>query len=398
MPSRDTDKNHIKQITVYGAGNAGISEAARIKLQFPQIRLVLYNWPGDEKSRETFALLQRHQVIHLSGIYEGKVKPDVITSRVDVAVKGSQVIIITTTANAHESVAVQLAPYLTDEQTILIFAGGIDSKFVMAKKITEEGCTADVTFADADTFIYAAKIVELSSRRIEVLIKAKKRKLYLSALPSERIRHVLRILGDSVYPDQFIGCDDPLQAGINDGPGLHIVGIIMQRQRIEAHESFNFYLGLDEDMTGMIEELDRERIAVAQAMGIRNCPTTRDFLHTAYDISLTDRGRKRSLFEMVHDEHTPYYNPEGGPIRSPAPTTMNHRYLYEEVMTRVVPLYYMGKALGIDTPLHRRIIKEAGNILNRDYFKEGRNLDELGLSPQDIVHWQKAKKRFAHSF
>jgi len=390
--------NHIKQITVFGAGNAGITEATRIKLQFPEIRVILYNRTSDEKSCKKLALLQCHRVFHLSGIYQGKIKPDVVTSRVDKAVKGSQVIIITTTANAHGVIAAQMAPYFYDGQIILIFAGGIDSKFLMAKKIGKEGCTADVTFADADTFIYATKIMHLSPRKIEVLIKARKQKLYLSVLPSERMPHVLNLLTNSIYPDQFIGCYDPLQAGINDGPGLHIIGIIMQRKKIEAKEDFNFYLGLTEEMTKMIEEVDRERIAVAHAMGIRNCPTTRDFLHTAYNIPLTDGGGERSLFDMVHDKGTPYYNPPEGPIRSPAPKKMSHRYLYEEVMTRVVPLYHMAKVLGIETPLHKKIIEEAGKILNRDYFKEGRNLDDLGLSPQDILNWQTARKRFERSF
>jgi opine dehydrogenase len=388
------NNNHIKQIAVFGAGNAGIAEASRIKLQFPEIRVILYNRISNEKSRTKVALLQHHKVFHLSGIYQGETKPDVVTSRIDEAVKGSRIIIVTTTANAHGFIASQMAPYLSDGQIMLIFAGGIDSKFLMAKKIKQEGCTADLTFADADTFIYAAKIRELSQDKVEIWVKAKKEKLYLSVLPSERMLHVLHLLSNSIYPDQFIGCYDPLQAGINDGPGLHIIGIIMQRRRIEAHEDFNFYLGLTEEMTEMIEELDKERIAVAHAMGITDCPTTRDFLHTAYNIPLTDAGRKRTLFDMVHDKGTPYYNPPGGPIRSPAPTNMNHRYLYEEVMTRVAPLYYMAKVLGIDTPLYKKLIEEAGKILNRDYFKEGRNLDDLGLSPQDILNWQIAKKRF----
>ena len=60
----------------------------------------------------------------------------------------------------------------------------------------------------------------------------------------------------------------------------------------------------------------------------------------------------------------------------------------------MVPLYHMAKVLGIDTPLYKKLIEEASKIVNRDYFKEGRNLDDMGLSPQDILNWQIAKKRF----
>jgi hypothetical protein len=54
----------------------------------------------------------------------------------------------------------------------------------------------------------------------------------------------------------------------------------------------------------------------------------------------------------------------------------------------------MAKVLGIETLLYEKLIEEAGKILNHDYFKEGRNLDDLGLSPDDILNWQIAKKRF----
>ena len=388
----------IRQVGIYGAGNAGIAEATRIKLQFPQIKVILYNRTTNEKSRRKVESLKANKVFHISGVYEGMAKPDLITIEPEKIISGSDLIIVTTTANAHGFIAQQMAPYLSDGQLILIFAGGIDSKFVMARELKEAGSTADVTFADADTFIHATKIVELSPSRVEVLIKASKNKLYLSALPSARLEEVLERLHETVYPDQFIGRADPLQTGIGDGPGLHIVGIIMQRERIENQEDFNFYLGLNTEMTEAIEELDRERILVAKALGIEECPTSRQFLNTAYDIPLTMDNRERTLYEMLQDQGTPYYNKPGEPIRSPAPKKMSHRYLYEEVMTRVVPLYYLAKALGVDTPLHKKIIEQASQILGRDYFQEGRNLAKLGLTEEDVRNWRRAKMRFENSF
>ncbi|MFQ5574455.1 MAG: NAD/NADP octopine/nopaline dehydrogenase family protein [Terriglobia bacterium] len=388
----------LKQIGVFGAGNAGVAEATRIKLQFPDVRVVLYNRDTDEKSRNKVKLLRQNEVFHLSGVYNGVAKPDVITFDVEKVVAGSDLIVVTTTANAHGFIASQMVPYLHSGQVILVFAGGIDSKFVMAKKLRQAGCRADVTFADADTFIYATKVIELSPSRVEVLIKAKKSKLYLSVLPYGRLYPVVKNLHGAIYPDQFIACSDPLQSGIGDAPGLHIIGMLGQRALIEAGKEFNFYLGLDAEMTERIEELDRERIMVASTMGIEDSPTTRQFLNTSYGIALTSNGRDRSLFEMVHDEATPYYNKPGDAIRSVAPTKMSHRYLYEEIMTRVVPLYYFGKALSLRTPLHERIIREAGEILGRDYFREGRGLKKLGLSENDVRHWQARKKRFEDAF
>src|SRR3989304_5404894 len=181
----------IRQVGIYGAGNAGIAEATRIKLQFPQIKVVLYNRTTNEKSRRKVEALKANKVFHISGVYEGMAKPDLITIEPEKIISGSDLIIVTTTANAHGFIAQQMAPYLSDGQIILIFAGGIDSKFVMARQLKEAGSTADVTFADADTFIHATKIVELSPSRGEGLIKASKNKLYLSALPSARLEEVL---------------------------------------------------------------------------------------------------------------------------------------------------------------------------------------------------------------
>src|SRR3989337_1910749 len=133
----------IRQVGIYGAGNAGIAEATRIKLQFPQIKVVLYNRTTNEKSRRKVEALKANKVFHISGVYEGMAKPDLITIEPEKIISGSDLIIVTTTANAHGFIAQQMAPYLSDGQLILIFAGGIDSKFVMAPPHSQNGSKHD---------------------------------------------------------------------------------------------------------------------------------------------------------------------------------------------------------------------------------------------------------------
>lgn len=389
----------MRQIGIIGAGAGGIAEACRIKLQYPYIKVILYNRATTEHSRQKLKILKEIDKIRLKEVYKTYIKPDIITSSLKQTVNKSDLIIITTTADAHPEIAEKIANYLEDGQLILLFSGGIGDKLIVGKILRDLGSSADVTLADTDTFIYACKIDKLIPKDIQIRVKAKKKKLYLATLPSNRANDVIKYLHSTIYPDQFIKIDNPLAVGIGDGPGFHVVGMVMEEGRIEKKEDFNFYLAFTEEMTKKMERMDEERKRVALAMGIKHCPTLREFLNTVYGIKMRDdKGQRRSLFGMVHSPLTPYFNLPGEKIRSLAPKTMNYRYLWEEMLTRVVPLYKFAQILGIDLPLHKELIQKASFILERNFMNEGRDPEQMGLTNEDIKNWRTSRLKFEERF
>jgi opine dehydrogenase len=63
-----------------------------------------------------------------------------------------------------------------------------------------------------------------------------------------------------------------------------------------------------------------------------------------------------------------------------APTTLDHRYLWEDVPMGLVPISDVAGAVGVKTPAIDRLIDEASGILGRDFRRTGRTLDKLGLN------------------
>ncbi|PKF49147.1 NAD/NADP octopine/nopaline dehydrogenase family protein [Enterovibrio nigricans] len=120
--------------------------------------------------------------------------------------------------------------------------------------------------------------------------------------------------------------------------------------------------------------LDAERVAVAKAMGL---PTqnVNEWLNTVYDVPIDD------LHIML--KNTPSYN-----YSAPAPKTLCHRYLTEEVPTRHVPQLEMARILNVPQPLTREICDKACNLTGMNLFNKARTIKKMGLTEADIKNYK----------
>ena len=115
----------------------------------------------------------------------------------------------------------------------------------------------------------------------------------------------------------------------------------------------------------MLEALDRERVAVASAIGIR-AQTAIEWLKKAYDADGVD------LYEAIQNQ--------GGYYGIGAPKTLAHRYIFEDVPMSLVPLAALGQRYGVSVRGMESIIRLACIIHRRDYWRYGRTLVKLGLA------------------
>jgi opine dehydrogenase len=115
--------------------------------------------------------------------------------------------------------------------------------------------------------------------------------------------------------------------------------------------------------------MDAERVAVAAALGIR-ATTARDWLYLAYD------AVGKNLYESMQS------NPGYRDIM--APTTLNIRYITEDVPMSLVPIASIGDMFGIPVPTIKSIIHLASIIHNVDYWKEGRTVEKLGITGMSV--------------
>jgi opine dehydrogenase len=84
-----------------------------------------------------------------------------------------------------------------------------------------------------------------------------------------------------------------------------------------------------------------------------------------------------NLQEMAHTHYE----------HAPAPKSLKHRYLVQDVGCDLVGAVSFARAAGVSTPVSDAAITLAGSLTKRDFMTEGRNLKRLGLhglSPAQI--------------
>jgi len=354
--------NMTEKYTVIGAGHGGKSMAAHLALMGADVAI----W---NRTFDHISIMKKRGGIELEsteGGPHGFGKLSLITSNLEEAIAHAQVIMVVLPSSAHADIAKASAPFLRDGQIVLLHPGRTLGALEFSKLIRDNGCTADVTIAEAETFIYASRSEGPAQARIFRIKEA----VPLAALPASRNELVLNAIRHA-YP-QFIDGVDVLHTGLNNmGAIFHPALTLLNAGWIEhTHGDYQFYIdGVTPSVARVLEVLDRERVTVASSVGVR-ARTSLEWLKLAYDTNGED------LHEAIHNQPG-YYGIK-------APPTLNHRYIFEDVPMSLVPMASLGKRFGVSVMGMESIIK-IGSIIHRtDYWRRGRTVDKLGLEQWSV--------------
>ena len=347
------------RFAVLGAGHGGLAMAGHLAAM--GFRVNLWNRSADRVEH-----LRRRGAIELEGVVTGEGRLEIATTDIKEAVADVDVIMVVVPAYAHREVAAILADVVHDGQAVVLNPGRTGGALEVHNVFKEKGVTADVTLAEAQTFLYISRHIEPTSAHIFDV----KNEVPVAALPSYKTAEVLKILR-TAYP-QFVAGDNVLKTGLdNIGAIFHPGVMILNAGRIEStHGDFEYYLdGITPSVAAILEAMDRERVAVAEAFGI-HAHTTREWLYLAYN------SPGRDLYQAV--QSTPGYK------GVTAPAHLNHRYILEDVPMSLVPMASIGEMLGVQVPTIRTMIHLASTIHGRDFWKEGRTVDRLGIKGMSV--------------
>ncbi|HAV75965.1 MAG TPA: NADP transhydrogenase subunit alpha [Anaerolineae bacterium] len=351
------------KFTVIGAGHGGKTMAAHLALMGNSV--TLYN-----RTPEHVAVIKKRGGIELESEEEGGPhgfgKLAAVTSEIEDAIKNSDVIMVVLPSSAHNDIARTSAPFLRDGQIVILHPGRTCGALEFSKAIRDSGCTADVIVAEAETFIYASRSDGPAQARIFRIKEA----VPLAALPHTRTQQVLDAIAEA-YP-QFIDGVDVLHTGLNNmGAIFHPALALLNAGWIETtHGDYEFYIdGVSPSVARMLEVLDRERVTVASALGIR-ARTALEWLKLAYDTTGAD------LHEAIHNQPG-YYGIK-------APSTLNHRYIFEDVPMSLVPIASLGMRYGVSVKGMESMIRIASIIHRTDYWRRGRTVESLGLAQWSV--------------
>ena len=348
--------------TVIGAGHGGKAMAAHLALM--GVKVTLYNRTFDHIA----ALKARHGIDLESpeGGPHGFAQLFQATSNMEEALKDAQVIMVVVPSSAHGDIAKATAPYLRAGQIIILHPGRTCGAIEFRKVLDDQGCTTDVTIAEAETFIYASR----SDGPAQAHIFRVKEAVPLAALPATRTTQVLEAI-QPAYP-QFIDGGNVLKTGLNNmGAIFHPALTLVNAGWIEAtHGDYQFYIdGVTPSVARLLEVLDRERVTVASSLGLR-ARTALEWLEMAYNTSGED------LHEAIHNQPG-YYGIK-------APSTLHHRYIFEDVPMSMVPMASLGARFGVSVRGMESIIRLACIVHRTDYWRRGRTVDKLGIGDLSV--------------
>lgn len=352
------------KIALIGAGNGGQAIAGYLAMQGYDIALY-------DIVKEKIEELKRLGGIKLEGRIGGFGKLGCITTDIKEAVQGAEIIMVTTIANAHKAVAQNIAPFVVDGQVIILNPGRTCGALVFKQTLVESGCKARFYLAEAQTLVYACRIVQNGT----VNIIGVKDEVLLSALPSKDTDYVLSKI-KPLYPS-FMKTTNVLRTSLeNIGAMFHPCVLLFNAATIERNEVFWFYRDMTEQVAAFIEKFDAERLAVGKAYGI-DLLGVNEWIKFAYKDTEGD-----TLCERMRN------NPAYHDIKSPS--SIFTRQLTEDIPTGVLPIMELGRAAGVNTPLLESMIHICEALLGQDLHNNGRNLKNLGLegkTKQEIINY-----------
>ncbi|MDD4495229.1 MAG: NAD/NADP octopine/nopaline dehydrogenase family protein [Eubacteriales bacterium] len=341
------------RIAVISTGNGGQSIAGYLSGKGYEVTL----YAREQDRVDMF----KSNIIQVSGQIESTSELNLISCNMKEVIRDAFLIMVTTPSRYHSVVAKEMAPYLVNDQMIVLNPGRTFGTYEFDRVLRSNGCTANVILAETDTLAFTCRCTEVG----KPVVYSLKSNLYVAAHDPQLTNTAVNTLS------KFFPCvkaaKSTLHTGFsNIGMVFHPIPILMNITRIEAKETFLFYIdGISPLVATILERIDNERLAVASACGIQ-VPSAYEWLNNHYG------STGSTLYERIQNT-TAYKNIY-------APTDIDTRYIYEDILTGCVPVSFAGRAAGCDTYIIDSVIQWASTIYHYNFYKYGRNEDLIDFT------------------
>lgn len=297
------------------------------------------------------------------------------TAELDKAVSDAEVIFLSGPIHKQRTYAMVLASHLSDGQILVLAPGRSLGALETAWFLRIGGCTADITIVETQGLPY------WFNANNAVLNLSVAQAVAAATLPSGRT-HVLDQLAK--FLPNIKPAESVLWSGFADGsalveiPALLINGpavgsgaarIPMGGEPLPENHTFAALLGTEQ--TAVIDQLATERRSVASHFGLRNLPSTEDWINTHAGLPRGEGSRAVPSTEDASD------------------------ILRDGVIGSLVPLLSAAKLTGTEVPMTQSMVTLVSSVLGVDVAAAGRRLDTIGITTTDIDTARKAMDNIA---
>lgn len=343
-----------------GAGAGGAATAAELAGRGLEVRL----WSRSEQTIAPFRAAGR--VGFRGALGDGAAPLERATTDLAEALAGAEVAVVSMPSVGHEHLGRALAG--AGSLPPLVLNPGQTGSALRFRTLFGEAGLAPPPLAELSTLAYVARRHAPGC----VTVTGVADRVWAACLPGgEPALEAARELLPAAEP-----APDVLATALaNVNLVLHPPGAILGAAWVEATQgAFRFYAeGTTPGVARVMAALDRERLAVARALG-HELPSLAEEMAAigTADAAAAARGDLRAAIR------------EGGPNRQiPAPDSLEHRYYREDLGFGVVPFLALAEAAGVAAPVAGALLRLGSTLLGDDLAEEGLNAGRLGIAGLD---------------
>jgi opine dehydrogenase len=358
----------VRTVAILGAGHGGFAAAADLTHRGYAVRL-------QARNPERLAAVRERGGIEARGVVQGLIPISATTTDVAEAVKGVDLIMLVVPSVAHEAYARALAPLLDGSQPIFLNPGHTGGGLHFLHELHKAGYRGPIKTCETVSLTYVTRMEGPATVGIYSYIK----QLGFGALPGKHTDELYDLV-KPLYPDIRKATSVIETALSNMNAVFHPPGMIMNAGWIEHTDGgFLFYKeGMTASVGRVTAAIDAERVAVAKALGVPHVT----FIDSFFNAGLTTKAARDSGdISRACKESAP-----NATIKSPS--SLNHRYVHEDVGYGLVPMAALARLAGVPTPTIDSLVHIAGLAVGVDYARDGLTLEKLGLvgkSPAELV-------------
>lgn len=343
------------KIVVLGAGNGGCTVAADLSLKGHDVTLVK---TSDAMHNDNFEYLLNNDgkiTILEDGQYR-QARINQVTKDFS-EITGADIVIVYIQTNYHEDLIRRIIPYIKDGQTIMFNPGYLSTAYML-----KHGAGLDITIVEAQSSFIDCRIVEPGLVRVGF----RNVRNPLGIYPSRNKEQAQKQLDKIGFPFTYLS--SVVEAALHN-PNLivHSVGAIMSIPRIEKTkgEYCMYHEVFTPSVWRILEALDKEKMDVLSRLGFPRIP-------------YVEACKFRNSLDDTRDAKEVFFWYAAMPTRAKGPTTVDSRYISEDVPQGLVMLEALAMSLGVEAPICTSLIEIASAALGRDLRMEGRTVERLG--------------------
>jgi len=367
-----------ERVAVLGGGAGAQTMAADIKLA--GMKVYLFELPEFQENIRNVIETGKIEIAgpqyNLKEFYRGGIAEiDIVTTNIE-EVMDAELINIVIPAMGQGKFFDLLVNSLEDGKTVILWPGNFGS-LILYRMLKEEGIKAFI--GETNTLPYGTRLVKPGL----VHLFLRTRRIIVAGMPDRRTKEIIGKLRDfpPLDPCKLEAADTALSAAFNNpNPIVHPVASLLNTGTIErsAPDYYLYRDGISYAVARAIKAVYDEYSRVASAIGIKIVEyDERAFMKTS---------------SIMGEEFAAPFDTDAIIAQVIGPKGLDDRYFVEDIPFGLVPVYDFGRWLGVETPIIESVIRLGSLVCRRDFLKEGRTLDKLGLESiekEDLLNYLK---------